>query len=1366
MANKLPDILVDRAAFRLSAISRYVHDALHDLALTGGGAKRVLKSIPIIREILIELGYLDSNTPVPGLGAGQGPGGGGLLNQRGGATLTAAELNQANTDLESEFDEQNEFKNDTSLSNDEKQEMDISIKSLAEFVPNLVLSTLGNIRSDISGIVDYDPSYEFGINQSFLFGKENALSDTSFNECLADLPPQHLQLLMTSFETTLANSLKEEEEITKLFSEFLNFVIIFGNRFNSPDYLSYSRDIMEAFQNYLYNKSRRINYKGHDITEPSILSSKLDNLNADIYSILQVVYPEEFQTLKEYQNTIERETGKKPRTIKQGGANGNSLKFSNNDQQFREMIEPLQDICKDFSTKIFEFEFLKQISTRLFQYVAVESLSSKIDPFLLINNPDIQFDFCKMLLVEQNDQDKTILVSIAENCADNTNNRLTSFIQQNYSVQIAIHNIQQEILDISSTLTSYQQKKIKGELLLDFQPTTLKRKATHIEPLPTLVQITESQRQGLIVKAKKDIEELLEVKGVNREDFSIPDDDTIDDMSIIDLNKLIQEISKLYTAVFTDTAGIQTPVQVTSNQQPPAPRSKEGAPLPKRSRKKKYAGGFFQNVNSPDISGDIDTYISQYEALQLALNTTYSKGKISLRVSTDTSLGTIGNIINIFGDTNNFADISDSLPVYKNDIDTYLTWLETNLITQCESAYGNGNYLPYFGKKNPDKDFSTLKDTISQFNVDSSFNFGSPNQVITGNGTTDFKKLRTILYNSFIQTQSFIKKQLVTLKKLKNKVQMQAIKAAQIKAKADKAANSVASGAKLPPNFEIQPNFFESSIVLLNLAALFGIYFDSTFPTNSGDTPDKKIFRVFDWASRKFDEIHPKLMSKPQTISLKERIVLQLLCEIFTCGLFIKDINSFPSSGTPAAQTTGNSSGSLAGGSPTITNFKDLNARCRRNLTLIRCQAGNLDDKLASFTIKIFPKHEFGINQTELNGFYDGTEEEKNKRIVINNASNYSKLNLKYKSYCLGSSIWDPMSMCSGPSLIKDGLNYVVIGNIEHNYTDVSNEVNSMNSILRPKQPYTSLNAEVEGFYSTAGAPGDPTPHVFLYFPPKQVGMLSKELEAAKVYQDTCTAYLDAIKEILAPGGQGGGSSNMSGGATPLENIRQVLGQILQSMGQVSGNGGAFFELLERAVSRKMNGDFFQEVNSVYARGGYSGDITYFKNDPPSLVKFGDDYTGDNGQKLRMGFAGDRPSGIRMYIDLILGARGQMYKKDAQGNISERSSKQLMKEVINLYSFSGYIRPDKGINDCIVAYGHKIIGSVDPEIKFTSGIAGGAGGGKRRKRPRKKANKKKTQRKKSRVKRSRLYKKTLRKKLNKSNKKTNSKHKKRSTSKC
>ena len=69
-----------------------------------------------------------------------------------------------------------------------------------------------------------------------------------------------------------------------------------------------------------------------------------------------------------------------------------------------------------------------------------------------------------------------------------------------------------------------------------------------------------------------------------------------------------------------------------------------------------------------------------------------------------------------------------------------------------------------------------------------------------------------------------------------------------------------------------------------------------------------------------------------------------------------------------------------------------------------------------------------------------------------------------------------------------------------------------------------------------------------------------------------------------------------------------------------------------------------------------------------------------------------------------------MYKKNAQGNISERNSKPLKKEVINLYSFSGYIRPDKGINDSIVAYGHKIIGSVDPEIKFSYGITGGAGG--------------------------------------------------------
>ena len=121
-----------------------------------------------------------------------------------------------------------------------------------------------------------------------------------------------------------------------------------------------------------------------------------------------------------------------------------------------------------------------------------------------------------------------------------------------------------------------------------------------------------------------------------------------------------------------------------------------------------------------------------------------------------------------------------------------------------------------------------------------------------------------------------------------------------------------------------------------------------------------------------------------------------------------------------------------------------------------------------------------------------------------------------------------------------------------------------------------------------------------------------------------------------------------------------------------------------------------------------------------------------------------------------------MYKPDG----TQRLDINDIKEVINLYSFSGYIRPAKGVKDCIVAYGHKIFDPAVHPPNFISGITGGAGGGKRRKRPRKKANKNKTQRKKSKVKRSRLYKKTLRKKLNKSNKKTNSKHKKRSTSKC
>jgi hypothetical protein len=314
-----------------------------------------------------------------------------------------------------------------------------------------------------------------------------------------------------------------------------------------------------------------------------------------------------------------------------------------------------------------------------------------------------------------------------------------------------------------------------------------------------------------------------------------------------------------------------------------------------------------------------------------------------------------------------------------------------------------------------------------------------------------------------------------------------------------------------------------------------------------------------------------------------------------------------------------------------------------------------------------------------------------------------------------------------------------------------------MNSTLRPKDPLTNLNAEVEGTYSTAKADG--SLHSFLYFPPKLVGMLSKELEAAKVYSDTMMAFLHAVRQVLNQG-QGGGSAGQVGGDAQ-DNLRRVLLEILHSVGEASGNISALFELIEKAVSRKMNGDFFQEVNSVYTRGGYSGVINYFKNDPPSLVKFGDDYTGDNGQKLRMGFAGDRPSGIRMYIDIILAARGQMYKPDG----TPRLNIDDIKEVINLYSFSGYIRPNKGVKNCIVAYGHKIINPGGPP-NFSSGITGGAGGGKRRKRPRKKANKKKTQRKKSKVKRSRLYKKTLRKKLNKSNKKTNSKHKKRSTSKC
>jgi hypothetical protein len=322
-----------------------------------------------------------------------------------------------------------------------------------------------------------------------------------------------------------------------------------------------------------------------------------------------------------------------------------------------------------------------------------------------------------------------------------------------------------------------------------------------------------------------------------------------------------------------------------------------------------------------------------------------------------------------------------------------------------------------------------------------------------------------------------------------------------------------------------------------------------------------------------------------------------------------------------------------------------------------------------------------------------------------------------------------------------------------------------MNSTLRPKDPLTNLNAEVEGTYSTAGGGG--APHMFLYFPPKLVGMLSKELEAAKVYSDTMMAFLHAVRAVINPG-QGGGSAVQVGGDAQ-DNLRRVLLEILHRVGEASGNISALFELIEKAVSRKMNGDFFQEVNSVYARGGYSDDITYFKNDPPSLVKFGDDYTGDNGQKLRMGFAGDRPSGIRMYIDLILAATKQMYKPDG----TQRVNIDDIKEVINLYSFSGYIRPAKGVKDCIVAYGHKIFNKMfyppsvrPPTPTFSSGIADGAGGGKRRKRPRKKANKKKTQRKKSKVKRSRLYKKTLRKKLNKSNKKTKSKHKKRSTSKC